>query len=165
MICHEGSAREGEATAEAQGAVRLMTIHKSKGLEFPIVVLADAGREPRSVSESAYLLPELGFSFKLDDPSMLYRLSKWQDKQQGDAESLRLLYVALTRAKDKLLISGRRRVFANWVASAENPLTARVMVNRLWQHHFGTRGRVLSGPARLPARRGHHQSGMGTAFT
>ena len=103
---NDAGAREGEATAEAQGAVRLMTIHKSKGLEFPIVVLADAGREPRSVSESAYLLPELGFSFKLDDPSMLYRLSKWQDKQQGDAESLRLLYVALTRAKDKLLISG-----------------------------------------------------------
>jgi ATP-dependent helicase/nuclease subunit A len=103
---NDAGAREGEATAEAQGAVRLMTIHKSKGLEFPVVVLADAGREPRSVSESAYLLPELGFSFKLDDPSMLYRLSKWQDKQQGDAESLRLLYVALTRAKNKLLISG-----------------------------------------------------------
>ncbi|MBK8000882.1 MAG: DUF1553 domain-containing protein [Verrucomicrobia bacterium] len=33
--------------------------------------------------------------------------------------------------------SGRRRVFANWVASAENPLTARVMVNRIWRHHFG----------------------------
>jgi len=103
---NDAGAREGEATAETQGAVRLMTIHKSKGLEFPVVVLADAGREPRSVSESAYLLPELGFSFKLEDSSMLYRLSKWQDKQQGDAESLRLLYVALTRAKDKLLISG-----------------------------------------------------------
>jgi ATP-dependent helicase/nuclease subunit A len=105
-ILNDAGSREGEATAEVQGAVRLMTIHKSKGLEFPVVVLADAGREPRSVSESAYLQPELGFSFKLDDPSMLYRLSKWQDKQQGDAESLRLLYVALTRAKDKLLISG-----------------------------------------------------------
>ncbi len=39
--------------------------------------------------------------------------------------------------------SGKRRVFAEWVASAENPLTARVMVNRVWQHHFG-RGIVRS---------------------
>ena len=39
--------------------------------------------------------------------------------------------------------SGKRRVFAEWVASADNPLTARVMVNRIWQHHFG-RGIVRS---------------------
>ena len=39
--------------------------------------------------------------------------------------------------------SGKRRVFAEWVASTENPLTARVMVNRIWQHHFG-RGIVRS---------------------
>ncbi len=39
--------------------------------------------------------------------------------------------------------SGRRRVLADWIASPRNPLTARVMVNRLWQHHFG-RGIVAS---------------------
>ena len=39
--------------------------------------------------------------------------------------------------------SGKRRVFAEWIASAENPLTARVMVNRIWQHHFG-RGIIRS---------------------
>lgn len=39
--------------------------------------------------------------------------------------------------------SGKRRVFAEWVASSDNPLTARVMVNRIWQHHFG-RGIVRS---------------------
>ena len=39
--------------------------------------------------------------------------------------------------------SGKRRVFAEWVTSAENPMTARVMVNRIWQHHFG-RGIVRS---------------------
>ncbi len=39
--------------------------------------------------------------------------------------------------------SGRRLVLANWIASPDNPLTARVMVNRLWQHHFG-RGIVRS---------------------
>src|SRR5437763_11293090 len=39
--------------------------------------------------------------------------------------------------------SGRRRVLADWIASADNPLAARVLVNRLWQHHFG-RGIVAS---------------------
>lgn len=99
-------AREGEAPAEAQGSVRLMTIHKSKGLEFPIVVLADASREPRGGSDATYLIPNLGLAFKLDPPPMLYRLAKWQDQCQNDAETQRLLYVALTRAKDKLIING-----------------------------------------------------------
>src|SRR6476660_4645391 len=39
--------------------------------------------------------------------------------------------------------SGRRTVLANWIASKDNPMTARVMVNRIWQHHFG-RGIVRS---------------------
>jgi len=47
ITINDAGAREGEAPAEAQGSVRLMTIHKSKGLEFPIVVLADASREPK----------------------------------------------------------------------------------------------------------------------
>ena len=103
---NDAGAREGEAPAEAQGSVRLMTIHKSKGLEFPVVVLADASREPRGGSEAIYLLPQIGLSFKLDPPPMIYRLSKWENQKQDEAESLRLLYVALTRAKDKLIING-----------------------------------------------------------
>jgi ATP-dependent exoDNAse (exonuclease V) beta subunit len=102
----DAGAREGEAPADAQGAVRLMTIHKAKGLEFPFVVLADAGREKTSSRAAAYLLPETGLAVKLDPPPLLYRLAKWQDDEQNNAESLRLLYVALTRAENKLLISG-----------------------------------------------------------
>lgn len=103
---NDAGAREGEAPAEAQGSVRLMTIHKSKGLEFPIVVLADASREPRGGRESIYLLPKIGLAYKLDPPPMIYRLAKWEDQKQNEAESLRLLYVALTRAQDKLIING-----------------------------------------------------------
>ena len=43
----------------------------------------------------------------------------------------------LTPAPEGINSSGRRRVLAEWITSAENPLTARVIVNRLWQHHFG----------------------------
>jgi ATP-dependent helicase/nuclease subunit A len=102
----DAGAREGEAPADAQGAVRLMTIHKSKGLEFPMLILADAGREPRGKSDSVYLLPEMGLTFKVDPAPMLYRLSSELDKKQNEAETGRLLYVALTRAKDKLIVSG-----------------------------------------------------------
>lgn len=102
-------AREGEAPADAEGAVRLMTIHKAKGLEFPLVVLADAARRRRNTGESAYLLPETGLAFRLDQfdsAPLLYRLARFQDALQAEAEEKRLLYVALTRAKEKLLISG-----------------------------------------------------------
>ena len=103
---NEAGAREGEAPAEAQGAVSLMTIHKSKGLEFPVVVLADASREPRSGGDNVYLMSNLGLAFKMDPAPMLFRLAKWQDQNQNEAETMRLLYVALTRAKDKLIVSG-----------------------------------------------------------
>lgn len=105
----EAGAREGEAPAEAEGAVCLMTIHKAKGLEFPLVVLADAARRGRNTGEAAYLLPETGPAFRFDphEPSpLLYRLAKMQDARQSEAEEKRLLYVALTRAQEKLLISG-----------------------------------------------------------
>jgi ATP-dependent helicase/nuclease subunit A len=101
----DAGAREGEASAEADGSVRLMTIHKAKGLEFPIVVLADAGRSTSTHSESVYLSKELGVTFKLDPPPMLYNLAKHLDKDQDECEALRVLYVALTRAQNKLIIS------------------------------------------------------------
>ena len=102
---NDAGAREGEAPSEAEGAVRLMTIHKAKGLEFGLVVLANAGSGTRNTGEQIYLSSELGVTFKLDPPPMLYRLAKHIDKDQDAAEELRLLYVAMTRAKNKLIIS------------------------------------------------------------
>lgn len=99
-------AREGEAPAEGQGAVRLMTIHKSKGLQFPLVVLAGASRSPRGGSDDAYLLPGMGLTVKFNPPAVAYSFSDWQDGLQSKAEEQRLLYVALTRAQNKLIING-----------------------------------------------------------
>jgi ATP-dependent exoDNAse (exonuclease V) beta subunit len=103
---NDAGAREGEAPSEAQGSVRLMTIHSSKGLQFPIVVLADASRDPKGGNKPAILLPNLGLAFKLDPVPMLFRLAKQEDQRQEEAEKQRLLYVALTRAQEKLIISG-----------------------------------------------------------
>jgi ATP-dependent helicase/nuclease subunit A len=106
-------AREGEAAAEAEGAVRLMTIHKSKGLEFEFVVLADAARGTPNLPASFFLLPGLGLAYKpdrIDNEPLAYRYAKLLDKCQAESEDCRLLYVALTRAKDKVLISGHYTV-------------------------------------------------------
>lgn len=102
---NDAGAREGEAPAEADGCVVLMTIHKSKGLEYPVVVLADAGRMRKPSSENVYLFNEFGVTFKLEQSPMLYKMAKELDVDQEKCEDLRLLYVALTRARSKLLIS------------------------------------------------------------
>jgi ATP-dependent helicase/nuclease subunit A len=101
--------REGEAAADPLGAVRLMTIHKAKGLEFPTVVLADAGYGGRRPSQPYYTIPNAGTVVRadlLDGDSLIYRWAKAEDDARESAEEARLLYVALTRAKEEVLISG-----------------------------------------------------------
>jgi len=105
----EVGAREGEAPAEALGAVRLMTIHKAKGLEFEVVVLADISRKPLARAELAYLLPETGPAFRFDrleGSPLIYNLAKYIDQQQSQEEENRILYVAATRSRERLILNG-----------------------------------------------------------
>ena len=123
---NDAGAREGEAPAETQGSVRLMTIHKSKGLEYPVVVLADLSRQMKGNSELVYFSNDLGVSFKLEPSPMLYNLAKYVDIDQEKCEAFRTLYVALTRAKEKLIISGHAKYnekgepkLAGWAAELD----------------------------------------------
>jgi ATP-dependent exoDNAse (exonuclease V) beta subunit len=123
-------ARESEAPTEAGGAVQLMTIHKAKGLEFPVVVLADAGYTSGSRSAPFYLDQELGLVLNLSDgdtQSASFRLAAWRETEQEVAEERRLLYVAATRAQEKFIVSGNvklstakktagRLMFSGWLA-------------------------------------------------
>jgi len=101
--------REGEAAAEASGSVRLMTIHKAKGLEFPFIVLAYANYASSNKGGRFYLTQQGDFAWKpteLTSTPLFYQLARLEDKEINDAEVNRLLYVAMTRAEEKLLISG-----------------------------------------------------------
>lgn len=100
--------REGEAAGVAEDALQLMTIHKSKGLEFPWVILADASRKPHSGTERWALVDNLVSinSDRLDYKPLLSRYLNKLDGEREEAENRRLLYVACTRARDKLIING-----------------------------------------------------------
>ena len=100
--------REGEAAGAAEDALQLMTIHKSKGLEFPWVILADAGRKATTNKDRWLVMGDwlAIHSDREDYSSLLSRFLKKQEEEKEEAENRRLLYVALTRAKDKLIVSG-----------------------------------------------------------
>lgn len=117
-LLHE-EVREGEAPLEAQGVVRLMTIHQSKGLEFPIVALPDLGRTPPSLGVRWLARRAWGLALRVRDPtgqdrlSIAFLLAHHTERRLERAERDRLLYVALTRARDYLLLSGPARSSSN----------------------------------------------------
>jgi ATP-dependent helicase/nuclease subunit A len=107
------SFREGEAPADASsaGAVQLMTVHKAKGLEFPLTVLADAAHQSHARADKIQLTDTLLLDLRDDDfHPAAWQLASLREAALDDAEDRRLLYVAATRAKEKLLISGHVKV-------------------------------------------------------
>jgi ATP-dependent helicase/nuclease subunit A len=112
----EAGAKELEAVAEEEDAdvVRLLTIHAAKGLEFKVVVVADAGRERMTPSADEILaLPDGRVGFRVADPitgrrvgSTEYESVKEANRVEAEAERRRLYYVAMTRAVDRLIVAG-----------------------------------------------------------
>ena len=104
--------REGEGQMdESANVVRLMTIHQAKGLEFPVVIVPDLHRESNR-REFAFILDRhQGMTVRVPDGrgrsvrGALFNQLGQRNKWREDFESMRLLYVAATRAKDRLIFS------------------------------------------------------------
>ncbi len=102
------------AVGEDIQAVKLMTIHAAKGLEFPVVFIADLGRERnRSESHPVLAVPHEGFAIRVKNPltgenERTYLFDQLDEirKKRDDEERKRLFYVAVTRAENKLILSG-----------------------------------------------------------
>lgn len=113
QIIDESRYEQAAVAAEAQDVVRLMTVHKAKGLEFPVVVLPDLNAAHRDVRSETLWRNDWGVTFKLPPPQdsdapppLSYRLAKMQEDQDLRQEDLRRLYVAMTRHEDHLVMIG-----------------------------------------------------------
>ena len=127
-LSEEDSGSEGLAPDEGLPGVRILTVHSSKGLEFPVVILADPATAPLlNVNEA--VCPESGrFACGLDDiyPEHFHQL-KEREEAILRAESDRLAYVAATRARD-LLVVPRFSDRESWLA----PLVRALADDNLW---------------------------------
>jgi ATP-dependent helicase/nuclease subunit A len=113
-----GKLSEIEIPMERHGAINLMTIHKSKGLEFPVVFLCGCGRKSQSdISKDVYFSDETGIALNPPVPEECRKITGkrnnffWQKaneetKRKRTAELRRLLYVGMTRAEKTLYITG-----------------------------------------------------------
>ena len=109
--------KNGEKPSTSADAVSVLSIHKSKGLEFPVCFVADCGKTMSSQKESSKTLifeKELGVGMYLPDSSGLarcdtaLRVAVAEKIRENDiAEEMRVLYVALTRASDKLIVTAK----------------------------------------------------------
>ena len=111
--------RESEAPVEGEAldAVRLMTIHRAKGLEFAIVCVADLGRGPMRVAPLMRIGRDGRFGLRLAEPgtgkrepALEYRALGEQQQRFEEQEERRLFYVAMTRARERLVLSGAARL-------------------------------------------------------
>ena len=110
-----GDMGSAKILGENDNVVRIMSIHKSKGLEFPIVFLAGCGKRfnLRDVTKSIIFHQKLGFGPDIVDyerrvswPSVLKTAIGEKLRQETLSEEMRILYVAITRAREKLIITG-----------------------------------------------------------
>ena len=119
-----GDLASAKLIGENEDVIRIMSIHKSKGLEFPVVFLCNSHKKfnMQDLNDIILLHQDIGFGPKIMDTTRKIKYSsiakdaiKLKMKQETLSEEQRILYVALTRAKEKLYITGRSKDFTKYV--------------------------------------------------
>lgn len=129
-----GDLGAGAGTADAGGGVTLMTIHKSKGLEFPVVFVAGMSKafNRQDLNASFLMHKELGFGprflereTRVSYPTLPFLAIHRRSRLELLAEEMRVLYVALTRPREKLILVGTVRDLTrkaqNWAQVQDHP--------------------------------------------
>lgn len=110
-----GDLSSAKLIGENENVIRIMSIHKSKGLEFPVVFLSCTGKQfnMQDLNDNIILHQDLGFGpkyinskTKVEYTTLAKEAIKLQTKVENLSEEMRVLYVALTRAKEKIYITG-----------------------------------------------------------
>lgn len=121
--------------------VLITTIHKSKGLEYPVVILSETGKNFnfKDIRSDIMINEELGLccnirnnKYKLKYESVPIMVFKTAEKNKMLSEELRILYVALTRAKEKIIITGFTPNLANLVTKASAKMGDNKLVSKLY---------------------------------
>lgn len=119
-----GDLASAKLIGENEDVIRIMSIHKSKGLEFPVVFLCNSHKKfnMQDLNDNILLHHDIGFGPTIMDTTRKIKYSsiakdaiKLKMKQETLSEEQRILYVALTRAKEKLYITGRSKDFTKYV--------------------------------------------------
>ncbi len=117
---HKYEIDKGEASSDGEysDAVRIMTIHKSKGLEFPVVFVSGMGKRWNNQDANSKVVLHADFGLgpeyidaklRVKSPTLMKRVIARSIILENEAEELRILYVALTRAKEKLILTGYQK--------------------------------------------------------
>lgn len=161
--------------AEAGDVVKLLTIHKAKGMQWPVVVVPDLGRAPNRPDIDPRWSPQTGPVPKMEDEKgervsgAVRALLKDEDDLREEAEDRRLFYVALTRAEDHLILSSSCKLndegalvspgqWLGWLAQALNltvlPNDGEFIAGKGWRLRVlrPWPGAVTTGKAARPAR-------------
>ena len=108
----KGKITLAQAKGDSTGAVRMMTIHGSKGLEFPVCFVSNLSSRPRNFADEIICDPVCGIGMKICDTERMlkietqtYKMVADENKRLDMSEEMRLLYVAATRAKEKLIFT------------------------------------------------------------
>ncbi len=137
----KGDLGTARALGEHEDVVQVLSIHKSKGLEFPVVFVVDLGKQfnMEDLKNDILFHKDLGIGAMYCDlatrvkyPTLAYKANQAQIRKDNLAEEMRVLYVAMTRAKEKLYLAGSARGLAKQIDRWKKPGLSKAVTYLDW---------------------------------